>query len=103
MFDDLDGLSDASGVPCVDGCDELGCLPVDLVVLDVRVLDDGGLLKISSAAVCSVFLQSGGEVAFSFPDVHLSALTGNPVDSHSVVRVRFVLVGLYKSLEFAGG
>ena len=56
MFDDLDGLSDASGVPCVDGCDELGCLPVDLVVLDVRVLDDGGLLKISSAAVCSVFL-----------------------------------------------
>ena len=52
VFDDLDGLSDASGVPCVDGCDELGCLPVDLVVLDVRVLDDGGLLKISSAAVC---------------------------------------------------
>ena len=44
-------LADASGVPCVDGCDELGCLPVDLVVLDVRVLDNGGLLKISSAAV----------------------------------------------------
>ena len=42
VFDDLDGLSDASGVPCVDGCDELGCLPVDLMVLDVRVLDDGG-------------------------------------------------------------
>ena len=47
VFDDLDGLSDdASGVPCVDGCDELGCLPVDLVVLDVWVLDDGGLLKL---------------------------------------------------------
>ena len=94
MFDEVDGLSDASGVPCVDGCDELGCLPVDLVVLDVRVLDDGRLLKISSAAVCSVFLQSGGEVAFSFPDVHLTALTGDPVDSRSVVRVRFVLVGV---------
>ena len=93
MFDDLDGLSDASGVPCVDGCDELGCLPVDLVVLGVRVLDDGGLLEISSAAVCSVFLQSGGEVAFCFADVHLTALTGDPVDSRSVVWVRFVLVG----------
>ena len=58
VFDDLDGLPDASGMPWVDRCDELGCLPVDLVVLDVRVLDDGGLLEISSAAMCSVFLQS---------------------------------------------
>ena len=94
VFDDVDGLSDASGVPCVDLCDELKCLPVDLVVLDVRVLDDGRLIKISSAAVCSVLLQSGGEVAFSFPDVHLTALTGDPVDSNSVVRIRFVLVGV---------
>ena len=85
MFDNLDGLSDASVMPCVDGCDELGCLPVDLVVFDVRVLDDGGLLEISSAAVCSVFLQSGGEVAFSFPDVHLAALTGDPVDDQSLL------------------
>ena len=47
MFDDLDGLSDASGVPCVDGCDELGCLPVDLVVLDVRVLNHFCRIKTS--------------------------------------------------------
>ena len=26
---------------CYDRCDELGCLPVDLVVLDVGVLDNG--------------------------------------------------------------
>ena len=41
MLEDLDGLSDASGMPCVDRCDELSCLPVDLMVLDVGVLHNG--------------------------------------------------------------
>ena len=41
MLEDLDGLPDASGVPLVNRWDELGCLPVDLVVLDVGVLDSG--------------------------------------------------------------
>ena len=40
-LEDLDVLSDASGMPCVDGCDELSCLPVDLVVLDMGVLLNG--------------------------------------------------------------
>ena len=61
MLEYLDGLSDVSGKPCVDGCDELSCLPVDLVVLDVGVLHNGWL-KISSAAVCSVFFQSHWEI-----------------------------------------
>ena len=42
MLEDLDGLSDdASWMACVDGCDELSCLPVDLVVLDVGVIHNG--------------------------------------------------------------
>ena len=41
VLEDLDGLSDASGMPRVDGCDELCCLPVDLVVLNVTVLHNG--------------------------------------------------------------
>ena len=68
MLEDLDGLSDASGMPCVDGCDELSCLPVDLVVLDLGVLYNGRLLKFSSAVVCSVFFQSRLEIPSCFPD-----------------------------------
>ena len=36
VLEDLDGLSDASGMPCADGYDELSYLPVVLVVLNVR-------------------------------------------------------------------
>ena len=67
--EDFDGLPDASGVP-VDRCDELGCLPVDLVVLDVGVL-----LKIISAAVCLVSFQSRWEIPSCFPDVDFATLT----------------------------
>ena len=66
-------------LPCVDGCGESSCLPVDLVVLDVRVLHNDRLLKISSAAVCLVFFQSRWEISSYFPDVDFATLTRDTV------------------------
>ena len=71
IFDDLDGLCDAIGISCVDACDMLS-LPVNLVVLDVGMLHNGRLLKISSVSMCSVFLQPCGEILSCFPDLDLA-------------------------------
>ena len=38
ILENLDSYSDAFRMLYADGCDELSCLPVDLVVLDGRVL-----------------------------------------------------------------
>ena len=44
VSEDLDGLSDAAGIPVFNAGDELGLVPVDLVVFGAGLFDDSGLL-----------------------------------------------------------
>ena len=41
MLMNLDGLSDAPWVPCLDWSEDFCCFPVNLVVSDVGMFDDG--------------------------------------------------------------
>ena len=74
-------------MPCVDGCDELSCLPVDLVVLDVGVLHNG-----FTNFLCGRVLG-----------VPSATLTRGPVDFNSVAGIWFNLMGVEKSFKLVQG
>ena len=67
-------------------------LPVDFVVLGAGVLDDGRFLQVSSAAMGSVFIESGSEVPTSLADIHFAAFAGDPVDTCLSLGVLLVFV-----------
>ena len=81
MSKDLDGFAASPREPVLDGGDELGRLPVDVVVGDVGVFHYGRLIKVSSSAVRSMFFDAGGKVSAVFADVDLAAFARNAVHS----------------------
>ena len=87
---------------CVGGCDEMSGLPVNLVVLDGRVLHTmADFSKSPRAPMCSdVRSILVGEIPSCFPDVDLATFTWNTVYSSTVTGIRFHPVGGKKTLKF---
>ena len=71
---------------------EMGLLPVDLVVFSAGVFYDGRFLEIPPSFVGSVFIESGSEISISLADIHLAAFAGDLVDAWLGLGVLLVLV-----------